>query len=213
VKWILSIGLLLLSIPTINANEINVLFGGWSKHLEPQATHLPEYNEKHNGFGLEYHQEYTNNKYWLFGINYLKDSYKTKAIGLAGGWQHRWQWQNFFFNSGWFVGAQNRSQTVSYYSQETDIQKFSHIKRSWLPIGGVRFGFGYKYLSSTLSLVPTISKTNKKWRIKNPVLYWQFVFHLPQQTAKKIWATAVFSSKEKRMTAQAKEITMKPHYF
>ncbi len=212
-KWKLSIALFLLNTNSINANEINVLLGGWSQHLEQQATHLPKYNEKHNGFGLEYHQEYKQNRYWLVGINYLKDSYQKNAFGLALGWQYRWQWEDFFFNSGWFIGAQSRSQTVTYFYPETNNRAFSHIKRTWLPMGGLRLGIGYTHFSSTLSVLPTIANTNQKWKLNDPVLYWQFAIHLPSNALKDLWSTAILSSQEKHMTAHAKQITMKPHYF
>lgn len=212
------IGGLCLFSTMVNGNEINVLLGGWSKHFESQENHLPQYNESHQGFGVEYHQEYRPNRYWVFGVNYLKDSYRMHAFGLAGGWQYRWQWKDIFFNSGWFLGIQSRSEAI-YWHYPDGQKEFNQINRVVRPLGGFRFGMGYKNVSSNLSLLPTFKQNNEDWQLTAPVLYWQFALHFPaaqsmtafDQLPKRLFSA--FALDEKRMTVLSQRHTMKPHDY
>lgn len=69
----------------MQVGELEVKFGGWSHHFGTDAGDNYEYNESHNGFGLEYYLGRDGYSPHRFGLGFwkMKDSYSHDALHLG----------------------------------------------------------------------------------------------------------------------------------
>lgn len=85
-------------------HEISFKFGGWSHHQDTISPYLIsksdktdwQFNESHDGVGVEYSYLITGQWRLVTGAFAMKDSYRYQSMVLGAGIKYRWQtpWEN-----------------------------------------------------------------------------------------------------------------------
>lgn len=151
-----------------------VRFGGWSKHLAPLSEITKrdiQYNETHNGFGLERMTPLQNDRYWGYGVMYMKDSFKTDTLTLALSYGRSFNpFEDVKFTVGLYGGLQYRSYilTMNDYYQSTE--------RITVPFIAPEFTASYKDLGVSLAVFPSANRINGVIKLEAPVLFAQFFY-------------------------------------
>ncbi len=83
-------------------HEVSFKFGGWSHHTDELSQALIhasgdedwQFNEDHNGYGLDYAYKFNRNWQWFSGFFQMKDSYNHRFTTVGSGFRYRYplQW-------------------------------------------------------------------------------------------------------------------------
>lgn len=165
-----------LAAPTDAKTELRVKFGGWSKHLHdlPEVTKQRiDYNESHNGVGLEYIiKNPAKNTYKGIGMMYMKDSYNKPAFTFGGNMGFYADFAKDFSTSiGLVAGLQDRS----YIETVGDI--YVDTKRTIVPFVAPELTFSYKNFGASAIVFPHVVEENDKLIFKKPVIFTQFFYN------------------------------------
>ena len=77
--------IMLVLIPAAYSAEYELKFGGWSYHGESYAADTYEYNEEHNGIGIEAFFPTSTSFTPVAGVWTMKDSFNKRMVQVGGG--------------------------------------------------------------------------------------------------------------------------------